>query len=172
MHPALPRGADGVHRIDSPLGPMVIAWRGAALVRVQLLGPDLAPSGAATPPAWVHRAADRITAVMGGAPDDLRDLPLDLTGLPPFARRVYEALRQVPPGATCTYGELAAALGTPGAARAVGGAVGRNPFLVVVPCHRVVAAGGRLGGFSAPGGVATKRALLAAEGVTKVGGRT
>ena len=84
--------------------------------------------------------------------------------MPALARRVYEVARTIPPGATLTYGEIAARLELPGAARDVGQALGRNPFPLVVPCHRVVAAGGRLGGFSARGGAATKRRLLAIEG--------
>jgi methylated-DNA-[protein]-cysteine S-methyltransferase len=85
--------------------------------------------------------------------------------VPPFHRRVYEAARRIPPGATLSYGEIAARAGASGAARAVGQALGHNPFPIVVPCHRVVAAGGKIGGFSAHGGVATKLRLLAAEGV-------
>jgi methylated-DNA-[protein]-cysteine S-methyltransferase len=93
-------------------------------------------------------------------------IALDARGLPPFHAVVYEALRRVPSGATVSYGELAARVGSPGASRAVGQAVGKNPWPVVVPCHRVLAVGGRPGGFSAPGGVETKRRLLAIEGVT------
>ena len=83
--------------------------------------------------------------------------------VPPFHRRVYAAARKIPPAATLTYGELAARIGAPGAARAVGQALGRNPFALIVPCHRVVAAGGKAGGFSASGGVTTKLRLLALE---------
>src|SRR5262249_61450420 len=86
---------------------------------------------------------------------------LDRTGVPAFRRRVYEAARTIPPGQTLSYGEVAACAGSPGAARAVGQALGKNPFAIVVPCHRVLAAGGRVGGFSAQGGIATKLRLLA-----------
>ena len=86
-----------------------------------------------------------------------------MAGVPDFHRRVYEAARRIGPGHTRTYGELAAELGEPGAARAVGQALGANPFAVIVPCHRVLAAGGRGGGFSAPGGVDTKLRLLEIE---------
>ncbi|MGH7789051.1 MAG: methylated-DNA--[protein]-cysteine S-methyltransferase, partial [Candidatus Binatia bacterium] len=89
---------------------------------------------------------------------------LDMDEVSPFHRRVYEAARAIPPGQTRTYGELATALDAPGAARAVGQALGRNPFAIVVPCHRVLAAGGRMGGFSADGGIATKRRMLEIEG--------
>jgi methylated-DNA-[protein]-cysteine S-methyltransferase len=87
-----------------------------------------------------------------------------MEGVPPFHRRVYEVARTIPPGATLSYGEVAARLGAPGAARAVGQALGRNPFAIVVPCHRVLAARGKAGGFSARGGIATKLRLLAIEG--------
>jgi methylated-DNA-[protein]-cysteine S-methyltransferase len=111
------------------------------------------------------RAASAIRAHLGGKPDALDDILLDYSAVPLFHRRVYEALRRVLPGQTVGYGELASRVGSPGAARAVGQAVGRNPFPIVVPCHRVLAAGGRPGGFSAFGGVATKQAMLAIEGV-------
>ncbi len=88
---------------------------------------------------------------------------LDFTGIAPFHRRVYEMARTIGPGSTLTYGEVAQRLGSPGAARAVGQALGRNPFAIIVPCHRVVASGGRIGGFSAPGGADTKRKMLALE---------
>ena len=81
----------------------------------------------------------------------------------PFHRRVYEAARAIPPGKTLAYGDIAARLGAAGAARAVGQALGRNPFPIVVPCHRVLAAHGKIGGFSAHGGTETKRRMLAIE---------
>jgi methylated-DNA-[protein]-cysteine S-methyltransferase len=89
---------------------------------------------------------------------------LDMERVPEFNRRVYAAARAIPPGETLTYGEVAERIGERGAAQAVGQALGRNPFPIVVPCHRVLAAGGGLGGFSAPGGVDTKRCMLAIEG--------
>jgi methylated-DNA-[protein]-cysteine S-methyltransferase len=87
-----------------------------------------------------------------------------MESVPDFHRRVYELARTIPPGATLSYGDIAARLGDPGSARAVGQALGRNPFVIVVPCHRVLAAGGKTGGFSANGGQATKLTLLAIEG--------
>ena len=117
-------------------------------------------------PGFVQEAARLLKSHLAGASRDLSKLPLDLSVLAPFQRAVYEAVRALPPGRTATYGEIAAALGKPGASRAVGQALGRNPFLVAVPCHRVLAAGGAPGGFSAPGGVITKQRLLALEGVT------
>ena len=100
---------------------------------------------------------------LSGAAVDLSTVPLDMERVPAFERRVYEVARTIPPGQTLTYGEVAARLGDPGAAREVGQALGRNPFAVIVPCHRVVAAGGKTGGFSATGGVTTKLRLLEIE---------
>jgi methylated-DNA-[protein]-cysteine S-methyltransferase len=97
------------------------------------------------------------------------DAALDMSAVPDFDRRVYELVRTVPPGKTITYGQIAKALGEePMRARDVGQALARNPFAPIVPCHRVVAAGGQLGGYSAPGGAATKRWLLQLEGAAIV----
>jgi methylated-DNA-[protein]-cysteine S-methyltransferase len=115
-------------------------------------------------PAPMARAIKALTALLAGQRADLGDVPLDLAGLPDFDRRVYEIARAIPPGETLTYGAIAQRLGQPGAAREVGAALGRNPFPLVVPCHRVVAAGGKLGGFSAAQGTVTKRRLLEIEG--------
>ena len=120
----------------------------------------------AVPPAQVRAATQSITALLRGEAADLSAIRLDMEGLPPFHRRVYEATRTIAPGTTLTYGAVAALVGLPGAARAVGQALARNPFGIVVPCHRVIAAGGKLGGFSADGGPATKLRLLAIEGVS------
>jgi methylated-DNA-[protein]-cysteine S-methyltransferase len=117
---------------------------------------------AAAPPE-VQSAIDGIVALLGGEPRDLGAVALDMEGVPPFHRRVYHAARAIEAGATLSYGELAARLGERGAARAVGQALGRNPFAIVVPCHRVLAASGKAGGFSAHGGATTKVRLLAIE---------
>ena len=129
--------------------------------------PDAAP---AVPTPEVQEAIAGIVALLGGDRRDLRELVLDMDGVPAFNRRVYELARTIPPGSTLTYGEIALRLGAPGTARAVGQALGQNPFPIVVPCHRVLAADGRMGGFSAPGGVATKRRMLEIEGVEGVSG--
>src|SRR6185369_12156432 len=101
----------------------------------------------------VERAILGITALLRGEAIDLAFVTLDLSRVPPFERRVYEVARTIAPGKTRTYGEIARELGDdPAAARAVGQALGRNPFPIVVPCHRVLAAAGGLGGFSAHGG--------------------
>ena len=168
--------AAGIALFDTGIGRCGIAWGEAGLLGVQLPeGSDAATRArlrrrfpdvgeTAAPPA-VQRAQAAIAALLRGEAADLSAIALDMAAVPEFHRRVYALARTIPPGTTLTYGELAARLGTPGAARAVGQALGRNPFALVVPCHRVLAAGGRPGGFSASGGAATKLRLLALEGV-------
>jgi methylated-DNA-[protein]-cysteine S-methyltransferase len=117
----------------------------------------------AAPPDEVADAVAGVTALFAGEARDLADVRLDMEGVPDFHRRVYDAARRIAPGTTKTYGAIAEELGAPGAARAVGQALGRNPFAPIVPCHRVLAANGRLGGFSAPGGITTKLRLLGLE---------
>ena len=117
----------------------------------------------AEPDADIRHVIARITALLSGVHDDLIDVPLDLRAVPAFDRRVYELARGIAPGSTVSYGELARRLGEPGAAQVVGRALGANPFAIVVPCHRVLAAGHRAGGFSAPGGLRTKLRLLQIE---------
>lgn len=95
---------------------------------------------------------------------DFRGIAVDLSGVEAFAREVYGAAREIPAGQTRTYGEIAKSLGQPSAAQEVGQALSQNPIPIIVPCHRVSAANGKLGGFSAPGGRATKLKLLALEG--------
>jgi methylated-DNA-[protein]-cysteine S-methyltransferase len=118
----------------------------------------------APPPPSVGEAIAAVTALLRGESVDLSGIALDMTRVPDFHRAVYAVARAIPPGETLTYGEVARRLGDPGSARAVGQALGRNPFAIIVPCHRVVAAGGATGGFSAHGGAATKRRILAIEG--------
>lgn len=120
-------------------------------------------SQATQPPPAAQRAIDDIVSLLNGEPSDLSGIVLDMNGVPDFECHVYEVARTIPPGETRTYGEIAALLGDPGAARAVGQALGRNPFPIVVPCHRVLAAGGRTGGFSANGGISTKMRILTIE---------
>ena len=118
----------------------------------------------APPPAAVQRAIDGIVELLAGKPNDLADVVLDLDGVPEFNRGVYDIARTIPPGQTLTYGDIARRLGGVELSRDVGQALGRNPCPVVVPCHRVLAAGGKPGGFSANGGVTTKLKMLAIEG--------
>ena len=116
------------------------------------------------PTAEVKAAIDRIVALLEGKADDLSDIALDLDDVPEFNRGVYEIARQIPPGKTLTYGDIAKRLGGVELSRDVGQALGRNPCPIVVPCHRVLAAGNKPGGFSARGGVETKLKMLAIEG--------
>ncbi len=162
----------------TPLGFCGIAWSAQALTGVQLPEADEAATRQRmahrfpdlredTPPPFVQQAIAAITALLEGQPfepRDLRHLPLDMEGLPPFHQRVYELTRRIPPGQTLSYGEVAQRLGEPGAARAVGQALGANPFAPVVPCHRVLGAQTGTGGFSAHGGLQTKLKLLEIEG--------
>jgi methylated-DNA-[protein]-cysteine S-methyltransferase len=165
----------GYALFDTTLGRCAIAWSERGVVATELPGSDeaatrrriaraLPDAVESTPPPSVAAAIDAITGLLAGTPDDLASIPLDLDGVPEFHRRVYDVARAIPPGETRSYGEVAAALGEPGAAQAVGRALGRNPIPIVVPCHRVLAANGALHGFSAPGGIETKRRMLALEG--------
>ena len=111
----------------------------------------------------IAEAIASIRALLAGEWRDLAGLPIALDGAAPFPRSVYRITLTIPPGQTLTYGEIAQRLGELGAARAVGVALGQNPWPIIVPCHRVLAAGGRTGGFSAAGGVTTKLRLLTIE---------
>jgi methylated-DNA-[protein]-cysteine S-methyltransferase len=172
---------------DTAFGACGIAWGPAGITSVQLPEASraaterrLAASGGAPreapPPPDVARAIERIARHLATGREDLTGLALDWSGVTPFRRRVYEASLAIAPGEIVSYGELATRVGSPGAFRAVGQAMAKNPFPVVVPCHRVVASGGRdwsratpaarrakLRGFSAHGGVDTKARLLALE---------
>ena len=158
---------------ETALGRCGLSWTAAGIGRVYLPSAAMAtPESLLDPasmPAFVVAAIEWITALLAGASDDLRDLPLDDARIDPFRRHVYEATRQIRPGTTATYGEIARAIGSPGLARDVGVALARNPTPIVVPCHRVIAASGALTGFSAPGGLATKRRMLELEGAPGFG---
>jgi methylated-DNA-[protein]-cysteine S-methyltransferase len=161
---------------DTPIGRCGVAWDGDGICGVQLPESDPADTRRrledrfdateGTPPAPIRAAIERMVASLRGEADDLADIPLDLGALPRFQQQVFAVVRTIPAGETMSYGEVAAAAGSPGAARAVGQALGRNPFPIVIPCHRVLAAGGRIGGFTATGGTAVKARMLAAEGIT------
>jgi methylated-DNA-[protein]-cysteine S-methyltransferase len=118
----------------------------------------------AAPPEKTQRAIDDIVALLGGEARDLRHIEVDLGDTPAFNRRVYDVARAIPPGKTLSYGEVAERLGDRNLARDVAEALGQNPVPIIVPCHRVMAAGRKTGGFSAPGGVQTKLKLLSIEG--------
>jgi methylated-DNA-[protein]-cysteine S-methyltransferase len=165
----------GFALFPTQLGTCGIAWNDHAVTGVQLPEKDEPATRArmqrrfpntpeAPPPPAAQRAIESITALLNGDQRDLAEIALDTNGLAPFDQHVYEAARKIPPGTTITYGELAHRIGEPHAAQAVGQALGRNPFAPVVPCHRIVAAGGTMHGFSATGGTTTKLRLLTIEG--------
>ncbi|MGE0577983.1 MAG: methylated-DNA--[protein]-cysteine S-methyltransferase [Reyranella sp.] len=172
--------APGFALFETPLGVCGIAWNANGITGLQL--PEASAEATRTrlrrrwpgahesePPADVQRAIDRVLALLGGAAIDLSDVALDLDEVPEFHRKVYAVARTIPPGRTLTYGDIARRLGVPQEAREVGQALGRNPVAIIVPCHRVLAANGRMGGFSANGGVATKRRMLEIEGALDSG---
>jgi methylated-DNA-[protein]-cysteine S-methyltransferase len=166
--------AQGFTLFDTVIGRCGLAWGDRGLIGVQL--PESSPGAAwarlrrrfpeaveAEPSAEIEAVIERIRDLLGGGRDDLSDIPLDLDGQSAFNLRVYEIARAITPGDTSTYGEVAKAMGEPGAARAVGKALGENPWPIVVPCHRVLGSSGGMGGFSAPGGAETKAKLLTIE---------
>jgi methylated-DNA-[protein]-cysteine S-methyltransferase len=152
---------------DTAIGTCGIAWSDAGITAVALPGSPmrgLRIEDVPGVPDAVRAAVAGIVALLAGERVDLRDVVLDESGLDPFRRAVFGAARAVGPGATTSYGEIARAVGAPDGARAVGAALGSNPYPVIVPCHRVLAADGALTGFSAPGGIETKRRMLRIEG--------
>jgi methylated-DNA-[protein]-cysteine S-methyltransferase len=168
----------GFALFQTAIGTCGIAWAPLGVVGVQLPEPSELkmrallrrrfPDSVETQPPLpplVQSAVEAIVALLDGAASDLSFVALDMHGVPEFDQRVYAVARTIPPGSTLSYGEIAARLGEPAwpAARDVGQALAHNPFPIIVPCHRVLAAGGKLGGFSARGGLETKRRLLAIE---------
>ncbi|CAM4209227.1 methylated-DNA--[protein]-cysteine S-methyltransferase [Nocardia ninae] len=164
---------------DTAIGICAIAWSATTVIRFQL--PEASPAATRaritrrraglsdnevreeTPTGVIAEAIAGIRAHLAGELDDLRWIPLDTSGIPEFHRAVYEVTRAIDPGHTRTYGQVADRIGAPGAAQAVGQALGRNPIPLIIPCHRVLAADNALTGFSAPGGVTTKQHLLEIE---------
>ncbi len=165
----------GFALFDTAIGRCGIAWgkRGVLCVRLPessddetraWIGQQFPDARHAKPSRAAQHAIDGIGALLRGEASDLSSVALDMEGVPAFHRRVYLEARAIAPGTTLSYGEVARRIGAPGSARAVGQALGRNPFAIVVPCHRVLAAGGKPGGFSARGGVTTKVRMLTIEG--------
>jgi methylated-DNA-[protein]-cysteine S-methyltransferase len=163
---------------DTAIGACGLAWSECGLTALQLPEADraaterrlmrrAASAGAADPPPWVRAVIADVRRYLAGERIDFTAVAVDLARVDPFRRTLYETMRAVSWGATTTYGDLArqAGLRGPEAARDVGEAMGQNPVPLVIPCHRVLAAGKKLGGFSAHGGTATKARLLALEGV-------
>jgi methylated-DNA-[protein]-cysteine S-methyltransferase len=159
---------------DTAIGRCSVVWNARGVLRTRV--PEASERGArdrirsrypqadeTAPPAEIQHAIDAMVALLAGESRDLCGIRLDTAGVPDFNMRVYDIARTIPAGATLTYGEIAERLGDRALARDVGVALGQNPFPIIVPCHRVLAAGGKTGGFSAPGGVTTKMRMLTIE---------
>lgn len=163
------------HLFETKLGFAGIAWSDGGITRFRLPDPDrdaarkaIAMKGEETiPPPAIAEIASQAQRYFAGERIDFSNIGLDLASVDPFRRSIYDALRKVAFGETVTYGELAkrAGVNAPQAAQDVGVAMARNPVPLIIPCHRVLAAGGKLGGFSAPGRTETKEKMLALEGV-------
>ena len=160
---------------ETALGRCGLVWTDRGICGVQLPQRDEAATRArlarrhpnareTVPPPEIQGAIDGIVALLTGSPRDLSYVVIDDSGISDFNRKVYAIVRTIPPGRTMTYGEIAERLGDKLLARAVGQAMGENPTPIIMPCHRVLAANGKTGGFSAPGGVVTKLRLLTIEG--------
>jgi methylated-DNA-[protein]-cysteine S-methyltransferase len=165
----------GYALFETAIGCCGIAWGAHGIVGVQLperhdkatrdrLMRRYPDACEAPPPPAVRHAIDDIGRLLRGEARDLSHVVLDMQGVSPLHQRIYALARDIQPGATLAYGDIAARLGDRAAAREVGDAMGKNPFPIIVPCHRVLAAGGKVGGFSAAGGVTTKLRLLNIEG--------
>jgi methylated-DNA-[protein]-cysteine S-methyltransferase len=162
---------------DTAFGVCAVAWTEAGLATVRLPDRDeadlpdtLSTNGLieAEPVAAIRPVIDALVRYFLGNHEIFVDVPLDVARISPFNRRVYDRLRLVPRGRTTTYGSLARAVGQPSATQAVGRAMAANPWPVIVPCHRVLGTRENFGGFSAPGGQATKARLLAHEGIAGI----
>ncbi len=165
---------------ETAIGTCGIVWTARGICGVQLPEKDATATRArlhrrhpaaieSAPMGEARRAIDGIVALFAGAKSDLADIAIDDAGQAEFNRRVYAIARKIPPGVTMTYGEIAARLGDKTLARDVGQAMGENPTPLIMPCHRVLAADGKAGGFSAPGGIVTKLRLLSIEGAAPGG---
>ncbi|WP_433198142.1 methylated-DNA--[protein]-cysteine S-methyltransferase [Nocardia sp. CA-107356] len=174
------RPVTGSALFDTAIGTCAIAWTDGAVFRFRL--PEASPAATRTrimrpssripdadeipeaaPTGPIADAITRIRAHLAGELDDLRWIPVTTKGIPEFHRAVYKVTRAIDPGHTLSYGQVADRIGAPGAAQAVGQALGRNPIPLIIPCHRVLAADHTLTGFSAPGGITTKQRLLEIE---------
>lgn len=167
---------EAYHIFDASFGSCAIAWNERGISRFQLPAADRRATEAhmekggrapckGAPPPHIAAAEEKLRRYFDGEETDFSDLELDLSACSAFNKAIYNAARTVGWGATTTYGALAKSIGSPRAARAVGHAMARNPVTIIIPCHRVLAAGGQLHGFSAYGGLLTKERLLVLEGV-------
>ncbi len=166
--------------VDTAIGPCGLVWSDEGLTRLQLPEADAITTekrlragthfaatwaGVSETPVSITQVIADLKRYLAGEKTQFTAVAIDLGDIGPFHRRVYEAARTIGWGETASYGELANRAGSPGAARAVGQALSQNPIAIIVPCHRILASDGRLGGFSAHGGVQAKQRLLALEGV-------
>ncbi|MEH2511755.1 methylated-DNA-[protein]-cysteine S-methyltransferase [Nitrobacteraceae bacterium AZCC 1564] len=165
----------GFALFDTEIGRCGVAWGEHGLLGVQLPETNDAQTRAriqqkapgaqeASPPPNIQHACDAMARLLKGEKSDLSFITVDQSHIPEFNRKVYDVARTIQPGETLTYGDIAMRLGDKLLARAIGQALGQNPFPIVIPCHRVLAANGKTGGFSANGGVTTKFRMLAIEG--------
>jgi methylated-DNA-[protein]-cysteine S-methyltransferase len=169
---------------DTPIGTCSLVWQDRTpdptIVGLRLPEQSAADTRARIKRRWpgaeecaptpeVQAVIDRVLTLLSGQPVDLSDVPLDFGDAPEFHQRIYAVARTIPPGHTMTYGEIAKRLGVPHESREVGQAMGKNPIAIIMPCHRVLGADGKMGGFSATGGVAIKRRILEIEGAAAVG---
>jgi methylated-DNA-[protein]-cysteine S-methyltransferase len=165
---------------DTPIGTCSLVWRDDTIVGLRL--PEASPAATRgrikrrwtgaeeqAPPPAMQAVIDRVLKLLAGQRVDLSDVPLDFGDAPDFHKQAYQIARSVPPGQTITYGEIARRLGAPQESREVGQAMGKNPIAIIMPCHRVLGADGKMGGFSATGGVAIKRRILEIEGAAALG---
>ena len=183
MEPAIVLPRTGHAVFETALGFIGIAWSDKGLTRLCLpqrdraaverrllkhardVGSEIPAELSSDAPAWVADLIRAITAYAAGEEVDFSAVPVDLSGVDDFRLAIYAAARKLQFGEITTYGELAVRAGHPGLARETGAALGSNPVPLVIPCHRILAAGGKIGGFSAPGGSATKEKMLKLEGV-------
>jgi len=160
---------------ETAIGACGIVWGESGILGTQLpearedqartrLAKRYPGAGESVPLPAIEKVIAEIKALLAGEARGLAGVALDMASVPEFERKVYEIARTIPPGRTMTYGEIATKLGDKTLARDVGAALGRNPFPIVVPCHRVLGSGGKTGGFSARGGVDTKMRMLQIEG--------
>jgi methylated-DNA-[protein]-cysteine S-methyltransferase len=169
----------GFTLFDTPIGTCSLVWKDDRIVGLRL--PEASPAATRarierrwpeaveqSPTPAMQSVIDRVLELLSGKAIDLSDVPLDFGALPEFHQRAYAIARTIPAGQTMTYGEIARRLGMPHESREVGQAMGKNPVAIIMPCHRVLGADGKMGGFSANGGVATKRRILEIEGAAAV----
>ena len=174
----------GFALFDTPIGTCSLVWKDRTpdptIVGLRLPEQSAAATRARITRRWpgaeeraptpeVQAVIDRVLRLLAGEAVDLKDVPLDFGEAPDFHKRIYEVARTIPPGQTMTYGEIAKRLGVPHESREVGQAMGKNPIAIIMPCHRVLGADGKMGGFSATGGVAIKRRILEIEGAAALG---